>query len=140
MELLPFGLTAIMYLIYLALLVNFVYQPNNESRVRFGLIVVSVLLVMWIATGDIPFRQFLFGPEWPFMLTQMALVVVLALFDVPLMISKPTTALLFVIFVVAVGNQFFIAQLIGMTVYLILSFGFIHSAWKKLSENQTLFQ
>ena len=115
MELLPFGLTAIMYLIYLALLVNFVYQPNNESRVRFGLIVVSVLLVMWIATGDIPFRQFLFGPEWPFMLTQMALVV-------------------------AVGNQFFIAQLIGMTVYLILSFGFIHSAWKKLSENQTLFQ
>ncbi|GEM_PF-5792620 len=119
------ALQIVQYLLYAAIVVQFLAQPDNSSRFRFLLIVLGMFFVLWLAQGVS--SSFFHSPQWPFMFTQMVLISLLVFAGVPLMISKEMVVVLFLVFVIGLNSSIGIAWFIGVLAYLIVAFGFLYS-------------
>ena len=114
-------------LVYGALLILFVAQPNNSERFKFLLIAIGVFVILALSQGTFLGSAY---NRWPFMFTQMVILSFLALSGIPLMIQKETVVVLLLVFVIGLNSNFALALLIGITSYIVVSFKLLSTAFK----------
>ena len=128
-DLLAFVMQIVTYLaIYFTIIVHTIDLKSNEERFKFILIVVGIFVILFLSEGK--FSSFFFNPQWPFMFTQLILMTYLSFVGIDLIIGKKTVLILFIIFLVGLTSNAFIAFMIGAAVYLILATGFIIYSFK----------
>ena len=134
LEFIPLGLQLVLYLCYIAIVIHFIHQPNNEARFKFIFIVLGFFSIFYFATGK--FTSFLYNPEWSFMLTQMAIMLFLSFMGVHMLIDRNAVLILVILFLITITSKIFLAVFLGWIAYIIVIFGFIYSAYKKIAEKQ----
>ncbi|MBI4043627.1 MAG: hypothetical protein HY393_02360 [Candidatus Diapherotrites archaeon] len=118
------------FLVNVAIVVHFFSKKDGVARVKFVFIVGVVFLLFHVSGGG--FSDYVFNPGWSFLFTQVVVMMFLALMNVPMMVQRETALLLGVIFLGSLLLNVFVAGLVGIAAYLVLSFGFSLSALKIL--------
>lgn len=130
-EIVGWLLSGMLYLSYAATVVHLVYQPSNEDRLKFLGVIIGFFGIYFFATGKLDW--FLYNPNWSFMLTQMVLLVFLAFIGLPMMIDRWLVLGLAALLAFSYFTNTGIAMFLGWIAYIVVVFGFIYSAYKKLS-------
>ena len=87
-----------------------------------------IFFIFHVATGS--FSDYFYNANWSFALTQMVIVTLLVLTGMKLVLNPITYAVLLAIYVFTLYTPTPWAQIIGVTVYIINSYGFIRGAFE----------
>jgi hypothetical protein len=125
-EIFGWFLQIVSYLVYGAIVVQFLAQKNNSERAKFVIIVVGLFAIIFVSEGGLPNQS----EVWSFTFRQMAIMAFLAFTGIKLLIGRPMVLLIFIIYLVSFFTSTFFSFIAGAITYVLLSYGFIYSTLK----------